>query len=174
MVRPLFEFLKLSGTGFMSVDFSPQTSPESWRLAEQLADEYDVFLGIHNHGGRHWLGSAQMIAHVLANTNERIGLCLDTAWALDAGEDPIGMAERFAAQLSGVHSKDLIFDRSRQPEDFVVGQGNLDLERLIGLIHSNDKIGYAILEYEGDVENPVPAIKACIGKVLELWPQPQP
>ena len=174
LVRPLFEFLKLSGAGFMSVDFSPRTSPESWRLAEKLADEYDVFLGIHNHGGRHWLGSAQMIAHVLANTGERIGLCLDTAWAMDAGENPIAMAERFADRLYGVHIKDFIFDRSRQPKDVVVGQGNLDLERLIGLIYSNDKIGYAILEYEGDVENPVPAIKACVEKVLDLWPWPQP
>ncbi len=171
LVRPLFEFLKLAGAGYMSVDFNPQTSPQSWRLAEKLADEYDVFLGIHNHGGRHWLGSAQMIEHVLASTSDRIGLCLDTAWALDSREDPIAMAERFADRLYGVHIKDFVFARSRQPEDVVVGEGNLDLEKLIGLIHSNDKVGYAILEYEGDVENPVPAIKACVEKVLAMWPR---
>ncbi len=165
--RPLFDFLKLAGAGFMSVDFSPDTSTESWRMAEKLAVEYDVYLGIHNHGGRHWLGSSQMIAHVLANTNERIGLCLDTAWALDSGEDPIEMAERFADRLYGVHIKDFTFDSARQPQDVIVGEGNLDLEKLLRLIRLNDKIGYVVLEYEGDVENPVSAIQKCSRKVLD-------
>jgi len=39
-------------------------------------------LVIHNHGGRHWLGSAQMLAAVFAQTGPAIGLTLDTAWAL--------------------------------------------------------------------------------------------
>lgn len=166
--RKLFDFCKKAGTSYMSIDFSPATSPESWRAAELLADEYDVFLGIHNHGGRHWLGSIQMISHVLANTSERIGLCLDTAWACDSGEDPIRMAELFAGRLVGVHFKDFIFDRARSREDIIIGQGNLDLPKLVEIIKQNDKIGYAVIEYQGDVSDPVPALVQCVREISAL------
>lgn len=166
--RRLFEFVGLAGAKHISISFSPWTSPESWRTAEKLADEYDVRLAIHNHGGRHWLGSRQTLKHVFAHTSERIGLCLDTAWAQDSGEDPIAMAEEFAGRLYGVHIKDFVFDRARKPKDVVVGRGNLDLPKLVELIRDNDAVGFAVLEYEGDIDNPVPALKECVEEVFAL------
>jgi sugar phosphate isomerase/epimerase len=115
-------------------------------------------VGIHNHGGPHWLGCARTLQWVFDQTSERIGLCLDTAWALDSREDPVAMAERFGSRLHGVHIKDFVFDRARQPEDVIVGTGNLDLP---GLLKTMDAVGFSgavVLEYEGDVENPVPAL----------------
>jgi inosose dehydratase len=79
--RLYFEFLKAADAKFMSVSFDVSSVPQSYRVAERLAEEYDVFLGIHNHGGRHWLGSTEMLRQVFAATNERIGFCIDTAWA---------------------------------------------------------------------------------------------
>ena len=99
---------------------------------------------------------------------DRIGLCLDTAWALDAREDPIAMAERYADRLYGVHIKDFVFDRAREPEDVIVGQGNLDLPRLAELIESNENVKMVVLEYEGDVDNPVPALTKCVQAVGSL------
>jgi len=165
--RKRFEFMKKAGAEVMSIDFHPSSSPESWRTAERLAEEYDVRLGIHNHGGHHWLGSSQMLEHVFANTNDRIGLCLDTAWALDSREDPVAMAERFGTRLYGVHVKDFVFDRARQPEDVVVGQGNLDLPAFLGTLEKVGFNGAMVLEYEGDVENPVPALTSCVNAVRE-------
>lgn len=164
----LFEFVRLAGAKHMSINFMPDTSPASWRTAERLAEKHDVRLAIHNHGGRHWLGPGQMLEHVFANTSERIGLCLDTAWAQDSGEDPIVLAERFADRLYGVHIKDFVFDRARKPEDVVVGRGNLDLPKLVELIHGNEAVGFTVLEYEGDVDNPVPALKECVEEVFKL------
>ena len=46
--------------------------------------------------------SATLVAQVFASTSPRIGLCLDTAWALDAHEDPVAMAGKFADRLYGV------------------------------------------------------------------------
>jgi inosose dehydratase len=166
--RKRFEFVKLAGARHLSVDFKPDTSPASWKTAERLAEEYDVYLGIHNHGGRHWLGSTEFLDHVFANTGNRIGLCLDTAWALDSREDPIKMAERYSDRLYGVHIKDFAFDRARNPEDVIVGQGNLDLPGLLKLIESNENVKMTVLEYEGDVEDPVPALKECVDAVRAL------
>lgn len=161
----LFEFVQKAGAKVISADFDVETVPASYRTAEKLADKYDINLAIHNHGGRHWLGSAAMLRHVFSNTGKRIGLCLDTAWALDSGEDPIAMAEAFGERLYSVHIKDFTFDRARRPQDVVCGEGNLDLKRLFEVLKQVGFKGPTILEYEGDVDDPVPALKKCVAAV---------
>ncbi len=166
--RNLFEFLRIAGAKFMSIDFKPHGVPGSFALAEKLADEYDVKLAIHNHGGRHWLGSSQALEWVFAQTGERIGLCLDTAWALHSHEDPIAMIERFGQRLYGVHIKDFTFDSAGHHSDVVVGTGNLDLVKLAGALAAVNFDGYVVLEYEADAENPVPALTQCVQAVRAI------
>ena len=59
--RKLFEFAKLARAKVISATFDINTVPASYRTAEKLADEYDINIAIHNHGGKHWLGSATML-----------------------------------------------------------------------------------------------------------------
>lgn len=160
--RRYFEFAAAAGNRFISADFALQTTPDSFRTAERLAAEYDVKLAIHNHGGRHWLGTAQMLEHVFNQTSDRIGLCLDTAWAIDSREDPVEMVRRFGDRLYGVHIKDFVYKPDRTPEDVVCGEGILDLPALVAALRDVDFAGYLVLEYEGDVENPVPALTRCV------------
>ena len=157
--------MRKAGASVIAVDFDPGAGPEIWRAAEKLADEFDLRLAIHNHGGRHWLGNTQMLAAVFARTSPRIGLCLDTAWALDAHEDPVAMAEKFADRLYGVHLKDFVFDRAGRQSDVVIGEGNLDLPRMLALIEANEHTASVVIEYEGDVANPGPALTKCVQKV---------
>ena len=168
MAANCFEFAKRAGVTTMSVNFKPETVPQSLRIAEKLAEKYDLRLAIHNHGGRHWLGSVQMLRHIFSMTSQRIGLCLDTAWALDSGEDPIAMAEQFADRLYGLHLKDFVFDRARKPKDAILGEGNLDLKKFVSTLRKIDFKGYAVIEYEGDELNPVTAIQRCIEAVKNL------
>jgi sugar phosphate isomerase/epimerase len=163
--RKYFEFAKRAGAKYISADFALEAVPACYRTAEKLADKYDVKLAIHNHGGRHWLGTAHMLRNVFGQTSERIGLCLDTAWALDSGENPVKMIEEFGRRLYGLHVKDFVFDRARKPEDVVVGTGNLNLAALVAALKKVDFSGYAVLEYEGDVENPTPAVTKCVKAV---------
>lgn len=163
--RLYFEFARKAGATTISANFAPDAVPNSYRVAEKLADEYNLHLAIHNHGGRHWLGNSEMLRTVFAQTSPRIGLMLDTAWALDAGEDPVGMADKFAQRLYGIHLKDFTFDRARKHRDVVVGTGNLDLAKLAATLGKNNYQGQMILEYEGDVENPVPALSECVANI---------
>ncbi len=163
--RALAEFMRQAGGGVISVDFEPGAGREIFRAAEQVADEYNLRLAIHNHGGRHWLGSTQMLAQVFAHTSPRIGLCLDTAWALDSHEDPIAMAEKFGDRLYGVHLKDFIFDRAGKPADTILGEGNLDLPKMLRLLENNPNTESLIIEYEGDIQDPVPALTKCVQKI---------
>ncbi len=167
--RNYFECVRAAGAKCMSVAFAVDKAPEAYRVAEELAAEYEIRLGIHNHGGHHWLGSAQMLGHVFNTTNDRIGLCLDTAWAIDAGEDPVRMADRFAARLVALHFKDFLYDQFRRHRDVVIGTGILDLPALLGVLRKHDFEGAGILEYEGDVEDPAPAIKQCVEVVRRAW-----
>jgi len=157
-----FDFAKRAGATTISANFPPDGAAEAMRTAERLAAEHGIRLAIHNHGGRHWLGSSQMLQAVFRQTGPQIGLMLDTAWALDAGEDPVAMVEKFGDRLYGLHLKDFVFDRARKPQDVVVGTGNLDLPRLFAALRKVGFAGLLILEYEGDVANPVPALRECV------------
>jgi inosose dehydratase len=163
--RERFEFLKRCGASLMSVDFDLGTTPACYRLTERLCAEYNVRVGIHNHGGQHWLGSAAMLEHVFGMTNDSIGLILDTAWALDSRLDPVAMAGQFAERLYGVHIKDFVFDRASRPQDVIVGEGNLDLTGLAGVLRAQAFSGELIIEFEGDPGHPLPALQQCVAKV---------
>lgn len=167
--RNYFEFVKAAGAKVMSVDFAVGAVPAAYRTAEKLAAEYDVRLAIHNHGGRHWLGSNQMLGHVFNSTDDRIGLCLDTAWAIDAGENAVKTAERFAKRLYALHFKDFLYSQYRQNRDVIVGTGILDLPALLKLLKENDFNGAGIIEYEGDADDPAPAVKECVEVIRRAW-----
>jgi sugar phosphate isomerase/epimerase len=166
--RKFFEFARRAGIKTISASFAVETLPQCIETAEKLAEEFDINLAIHNHGGYDWLGNAAMLRNIFKNTSPRIGLCLDTAWALQAGEDPLKFAEEFGSRLYGIHIKDFVFDRAGKGEDVVVGTGNLDLPKLFEILEAQKYSGYAVLEYEGDVENPVPALKECVAAVRAL------
>ena len=157
----LFEFTRRCGARLISADFAIDTVPGCYRTAEKLAAELSTRIAIHNHGGPHWLGSATALRNVFKNTDKSIGLCLDTAWALDARLDPVDMAREFADRLYAVHIKDFVFNRAGKPEDVIAGEGNLDVSALVEVLHETNFDGPLIVEYEGDVENPVPALKKC-------------
>lgn len=160
-----FEFATRAGAKVISANFDPASVPASLKTTTRLADKYDINIGIHNHGGYHWLGSRQMLRHIFNNTSPRIGLCLDTAWAIDAGEDPVAMAEEFGERLHGVHIKDFAYTRDRKRHDVVVGTCALDLPKFMAMLKKVKFNGSLIIEYEGDIKNPVPALKKCVSAV---------
>jgi sugar phosphate isomerase/epimerase len=160
--RRRFEFVRKAGASVMAVNFQPATFMATLPVIYKLADEYKIKLGIHNHGGYHWLGSAQILDWVFSITRCCLGLEMDTAWAIDAKQNPVEWATRYASRLYAVHLKDFVYDRSRMWKDVVVGTGNLDLPKLVATLKANNFAGPAILEYEGDPDNPVPALAQCV------------
>jgi inosose dehydratase len=160
--RKYFEFVKICGAKYISADFDINKIFDCFKLAEKLSEEYDVKIAIHNHGGWHWLGNIQSLDYVFKNTSERIGLCLDTAWALDSRIEPVKMIEAFPDRLYSLHLKDFIFERDRKPVDVVFGEGNIDIEKLVNKLKEINFQGPLIFEYEGEPENPVHPIKKGI------------
>jgi inosose dehydratase len=162
-----FRFAKVAGCRLIAMTFDHKAMPSVIPTTEKLADKYDLLLGIHNHGGFHWLGNLDMVSHILGHTGPRVGLCLDTAWAMQSGEDPLEWAETLQEKLFGMHVKDFVFDRAGKWTDVVVGTGNLKLKEVLALAAAAPQMQAITLEYERDVTNPVPALLECVAAVRQ-------
>lgn len=162
--RKVFDFAKVAGFSVINADFHQG----GLGVAERLSAEYGIRVAIHNHGRRHPLGSVYALESLFAQATPNIGLCLDTAWMLDSGEDPLAVARKFQNRLFSLHVKDFVFDRAGRPEDVVVGTGNLDLKGLLTFLKEIQFGGALTLEYEGDVNDPVPATRKCVEAVRSV------
>lgn len=151
--RRFFEFAKLAEAGLISFSFPPDGHEVTLGLMAKLSDEYGMTLAIHNHGGYDWLGSSTMLNYMFKRCPKSIGLCLDTAWCLQTGEDPVKWLDLFGERLYGIHFKDFRFKpEGGRPLDTVVGKGALKLAEFLAKLKGLDFKGSAVVEYEG--ENP--------------------
>jgi sugar phosphate isomerase/epimerase len=157
--RPVFAFAQGAGIGALTVT---RVEPDAFSLVEKLAEEYEVKVAIHNHGRHHHYGRFDQIQEVLSKTSSRFGLCLDTAWFLDAGCDPVEAVDLFRDRIYGVHLKDFVFDDQGGHQDVIIGTGGLDLPTFMERLEDIGFDGYLSIEYEGDPDHPIPQVKECV------------
>lgn len=163
--RPWFECVRAAGARHMSVHFNVDTFSKAIPMAAGLAEEYDIRLAIHCHGGYKFGGSADVMEHLLNLGGPRIGVGLDTAWCMQTGPrhgNPLQWVKRFAGRIYGVHFKDFVFEPDGQWRDMVIGEGNLDTAAFIKALQETGFDGFSVIEYEADVNDPVPALSRCV------------
>ena len=163
--RDAFECAALAGAKHISVHFKVDSFSQAIKQTQKLSDEFGVRVGIHCHGGYSFGGQPDVLDYLIKLGSPQVGLCIDTAWCMQIGPqpgNPVEWAKRYAGHIYGIHYKDFIFGRDAQWTDTVVGQGNLDLPAFIQALDSNGFDGMAVIEYEADEQNPVPALKNCV------------
>lgn len=169
--RNWFECAAEAGAKHISAHFRVDSFTTAVPKTAQLCEEFGIKIGIHCHGGYMFGGSPDVLSHVMEIGGENIGVCIDTAWCMQIGPgqgNPVKWVEKFGSRVHGVHYKDFVFDRNAQWNDVVVGTGNLDLPAFVGALEANNFSGMAVIEYEADVENPVPALTECVNKMRSL------
>jgi len=169
--RQWFECAKAAGAKHISAHFRIDSFQDAVPATARLAEEYDIRIGLHCHGGYMFGGSPDEIEHILELGGQRIGLCIDTAWCMQIGPNqgkPVEWARKFAGRVYGVHYKDFVFERNGQWQDVIVGSGNLDLPAFVAALEDNGFDGMAVIEYEADVENPVPALTKCVESMRSI------
>lgn len=169
--RQWFECAKIAGAKYISAHFTVGTYLDAIPAAVRLAEEFDVKIAIHCHGGYMFGGSADVLEHLLKLGGPRIGLNIDTAWCMQLGPHhgkPVEWAKKFAGRIYGIHYKDFTFDKNAAWHDVVVGTGNLDLPAFVKALEDGGFDGFAVIEYEADPENPVPALTECVQKMRAI------
>ncbi|MDR0534533.1 MAG: sugar phosphate isomerase/epimerase [Verrucomicrobiales bacterium] len=163
--RDFFECASIAGAKHISVHFQVDTFPQAIKQAQKFCDEFGIKVGIHCHGGYMFGGQPDVMDYLVKLGAPQIGVCIDTAWCIQIGPwlgKPLEWVKRYAGHIHGIHFKDFVFDRNGQWTDVVVGEGNLDLPAFVAALKENGFNGMSVIEYEGDVENPVPALKNCV------------
>jgi len=169
--RSFFECAASAGARHISCHFQVDSFTKAIPMVRGWCREYDIRVGIHCHGGYAFGGQPPVLKHLLSLGTPEIGLCIDTAWALQIGPNsgnPVQWVQDFPGQTYGVHYKDFRFDPDGRWHDTVVGQGTLDLKGFVDALQADGFDGMAVIEYEADVENPVPALTECVQVMRDL------
>ena len=132
---------------------------EGLSLAEEIGDRYGLTVAVHPH-----FGTAIERPHHVRRFLEgcETGLCLDTGHLVVGGDDPAKVAELAAGRVRLVHLKDvdrlladLVAGGKVGFEDAVsqgvfkaLGEGDVDIERVIGLLEESGYGGWYVLEQD--------------------------
>jgi len=164
-----FESAAVTGARHISCHFRVDSFTQAVPKVRAWSREFGIRVGIHCHGGYCFGGSPDVLEYLINLGGPEIGLCIDTAWAMQIGPgpgNPVEWAKKFAGKIYGIHYKDFLFDRTGQWADTIVGQGNLNLPAFNAALKEGGFNGMAVIEYEADVENPDPKLKLCVESML--------
>jgi len=166
--RKKFDFAK--AIGLVAFSANPRKDKMTFDLLDKLVAEYDVAIGIHNHGPHARYSKIRDIADVVKDRHPKIGACVDTGHYLRSDKDPVEALEQFKDRLYGVHLKDVrtIKSGDRREKIFtIVGQGDLDLVQCLRVLKRLNYQGCLSLEYEENEKNPLSDIAASLQAVRE-------
>jgi len=164
-----FESATALGARHISCHFRVDSFLQAVPKVRAWSREFGIRVGIHCHGGYQFGGSPDVLEYLIGLGGPEIGLCIDTAWAMQIGPhpgNPVEWAKKFAGKIYGIHYKDFVFDRTGQWADVIVGQGNLKLTEFNEALKQGGFNGMSVIEYEADVESPDAKLKACVESML--------
>lgn len=164
VARRVFDLARAAGFTTIMADLKPG----GLATVETLTAEYGMKIAIHNHGRNHCYGHPWQLDELFAVASDRIGLCLDTGWMMESGEDPVAVARKYRSRLFGVHIKDFLFDAAGKPEDVIAGTGELKLANFLAALREIAFDGVMTVEYEGEEPDPVPALTQCVANIRAL------
>ena len=163
-----FECASIGGAKHISAHFEVDSYQEAIPRVRDWSEKYGVQVGIHCHGGYSFGGQPDVVAHLLKLGGPKMGLVLDTAWAMQIGPEhgnPIQWIKRFAGQITAVHLKDFIFERDGSWTEVILGLGNLKLPEFFAALDASGFNGLTLVEHEADPLNPLPALARCVESV---------
>jgi sugar phosphate isomerase/epimerase len=161
--REKFEFAKAMGIRYLSCD----PTEDSFAILDKLVEEYNIAVGIHNHGPGHRYEKIDTIAKAIKDHSPKIGCCIDTGHFLRSKEDPVRAVEVFGKRIYGVHLKDV-----KDAKTFtILGQGDLRTAELLKALAAI-KYDYGLaLEYEENEADPIADIRACLEAARKAAPK---
>jgi inosose dehydratase len=160
-----------AATGSESYEEVAELDDRAWKelfenlsRAEEISARYGLTIALHSHYGT-VIERDEQLRRFLEGCDT--GLCLDTGHLVIGGSDPIEVAEQAADRVRHVHLKDVDRDLARRlgtrEIDFKeaarrgafrpLGDGDVDIGRLLELLEGAGYSGWYVLEQDIVVEN---------------------
>ena len=163
-VRPSFEYLKAAKIP----RFVGAPSREALQRVARFCVEYDIRMGIHNHGPEdHEWPSPYDIQKVIEPMDHRVGYCIDLGHTLRTKTDPVAAIRMAGARLYDIHMKDLA-DPMVKESQVAVGDGVMPVRKIFEALVEIKYDGYVDLEYEIHPEDPVPGVRKSFAYMRQV------
>jgi len=157
--RKVFEFAKAAGIRILGAD----PAPEAFDSLDDLVNEFDIRIAIHNHGPKHRFNKVVDVLRAIEGRDERIGACADLGHFTRSAEKPTEVIRLLKGRLYGIHLKDFKEMRDKT-EGVILGRGHLDVPAVFAAL---EQVGFPAdaalsLEYEENPKNPLDDIRECL------------
>jgi len=154
-MRAKFEYAKRAG---VSVIVAGDPTPQILPRLERFVKEYDIRVGIHNHGPEDKLWPSPMdVLKAVRNMDERLGCCIDVGHCVRAGTDVVQAIHAAGPRLFNMHMKDLT-DFSAKESQVAIGQGKMPVREIFEALIKINYPGFVDLEYEIHEDDPMPGV----------------
>lgn len=156
--KQLFEFAKAMGIKVINSEPKAEFLP----LIGQLASQYKIKVGIHNHPEPSHYWSPQVVLDAIGAANsEYVGACADIGHWVRSGLDPVESLRQYEGHLVSLHFKDLA-EKSRKTHDVHWGTGVCNVEGVIAELKRQDFKGNISAEYEHNWEDNAGDVKQSV------------
>ena len=160
--RKIFEFAKkLNLYGITTEDI------QDLDIMEKLVKEFDIKVGIHEHGKRandpsYKLWDPNFVLSLVKDRDPRMGACADTGHWATSGLKPVDCIKILKGRVISAHLKDRAEIGKGLP-DQVFGTGVSDIPGVLAELKAQGFNGNISIEYENNWDHSVPDVAQCIG-----------
>ncbi|MFM8707904.1 MAG: sugar phosphate isomerase/epimerase family protein [Planctomycetia bacterium] len=156
--RKIFAFAKAAGIRTLGAD----PDPDSFTSLDELVQEFDIRVAIHNHGPTHRYNKAIDVLQAVEKHDTRIGACADLGHYLRSGERPVEVIRLLKGRLYGIHLKDFA-EMQDKTKGVILGKGHIDVPAVMAALVAAGfpADGALSIEYEENPKDPLADIKAC-------------
>lgn len=147
--RQLFEFAKAMDIKVINSEPNEKFLP----LIGELATQYKIKVGIHNHPDpSHYWSPAVVLAAIAKANSDYVGACADIGHWVRSGLDPVDCLKQYEGHLVSLHFKDLA-EKSRKTHDVHWGTGVCNVPGVIAELKRQGFKGNISAEYEHNWED---------------------
>jgi len=159
--RKIFEFAKKLNLYGVTTESVGQLD-----IIEPLVKEFDIRVGIHEHGRRdddanYKVWDPKYVLSVVKDRDARIGACADTGHWMTSGLDPLESLKLLKGRVMSCHLKDKdVMGEAGHCVPFGTGVGKI--KELLDELKAQGFQGNISIEYEFNWTHSVPDVKQCV------------
>jgi sugar phosphate isomerase/epimerase len=168
------EFNQTLGNPNLIVSWMPPSYTESLDAVKEMAAKYNevaaklkplqMRVGYHAHGHDfHKIDGQTAWDLLFQNTRDDVAMQLDIGNCLDGGGDPYATLKQFPGRSVTVHLKE-----HGGPPEAVVGEGEVDWDRVFEICESVGGTQWYIIEHERGAGDPLENVRRCMQNVQKL------